>query len=1019
MFGTVLPGNYTVTQDVPNDIETSFVLGCGGGGGVGPIPVFIDDEVEISIPPGVIQTCPWFNVPSSDAAALDAGTPQSIAALTGTGSLTMYAYNCPAGFDVNSVDANPQASCTPAVGARLGMYDGLDDDGREFETGAAGSDTIDKLAAGTYAITLYVDNGVTATFAWDCYDVAGASSRTDPLVMGSRLTYNLADGAQVRCDWFNVTGGVGRVIVNNHGCDNQVPAYTLTYEQLGAQCTRDTGPIDFTVVSDVHQEKLPATQNPLTPASFANVPSGYVAVVEQILTDWVVPVVFCQVNMENGDQVSPPTAMDVVVGRQISFDLEPGQVVTCDWFNVFRGITGRPAHLIRLPGRSRPLHRRPDRLVLNCTADPGIVDFTVADGRLFLETKTVTATTNPTIWSSVPSGTLSISEELPGGYGLPVVFCKIDYETTTNVTPYQQVMVNSGPRVEIGVSPGQQLTCEWFNAPGGLGMVSIWKQACPEGVDVTTATRVQLDALCGEDIPTIDFSLTSGSFSATASSTNLFRYADFNAVPAGIQTITESVPDGHGDPVVYCQVQENSKIVVRYQKVNVSNGDSIAWELKANQWLICDWYNTYDPGGTVVVNKYECPAGTTYDHDSAWYVENCTTPQDSIEFRLTHSGGLDPEFPANGTVEWNDIPLGPVSIQEFLPPEYGEPVVFCGVVSSSGGPIDAVAKRVESKGGYVETRFDYPNTRYLCYWYNIPGGPGEVTIYKWTCPPGYDLYAEGADPMEDCTEAANGIPFTLGGPAAQLEDSTSNGQVTFGELDPGPYTVTESVPDGTDYVFVLDCYGQTMGELRPYPLSMGETLNIGVGAGEKIECYWYNVPEYDEGRLTVYKYVCSTTTFTSDVDCEIFEGGQTFDLVMWDGDSWEYVTAGTTDGAGQYTWVDLPPGPYWLDEADREWCHMTSDWISDDGNWLGVNDGEDTIVKVYNCGGNPNDPGNPGKPGTPGETPTKYPNTGVGPNESGPVQELPAAAPLAGLLGLLVLRPYCLRKRTVTVRYDC
>jgi hypothetical protein len=66
IFEDVAPGDYVVTQDVPNDIETSFVLGCGGGGGVGPIPVFIDDEVTAGIPPGVIQTCRWFNVPEED-----------------------------------------------------------------------------------------------------------------------------------------------------------------------------------------------------------------------------------------------------------------------------------------------------------------------------------------------------------------------------------------------------------------------------------------------------------------------------------------------------------------------------------------------------------------------------------------------------------------------------------------------------------------------------------------------------------------------------------------------------------------------------------------------------------------------------------------------------------------------------------------------------------------------------------------------------------------------------------------
>lgn len=295
-FGTVLPGNYTVTQDVPDDIETSFVLGCGAGGGIGPIPVFIEDAREIDIAPGVIQTCPWFNVPELGEVQriTREGTPGIAAALPGTASLTMYAYACPAGFDVTTVDANPQVSCTLTDGISFDMDDSIDDNaGRLFETGTDGTgyDTIDELPAGTYFIEMGVRNGTTATFVWDCYDTARASERVDPLMMGSNLAYELTDGAQVRCDWFYVIGGTGRVIVNSHACGILVSAYTLAYELLRTECTEDPGTIDYTVVSDIFQETLPASQNPIALASFANVPSGYVAVVEEILPDgWGTPI---------------------------------------------------------------------------------------------------------------------------------------------------------------------------------------------------------------------------------------------------------------------------------------------------------------------------------------------------------------------------------------------------------------------------------------------------------------------------------------------------------------------------------------------------------------------------------------------------------------------------------------------------------------------------------------------------------------------------------------------------------
>lgn len=272
--------------------------------------------------------------------------------------------------------------------------------------------------------------------------------------------------------------------------------------------------------------------------------------------------------------------------------------------------------------------------------------------------------------------------------------------------------------------------------------------------------------------------------------------------------------------------------------------------------------------------------------------------------------------------------------------------------------------------GFSGDESDYT---FECHWYNIPAGPGEILIYKYTCPEGYDAYAWNAKPQDECTEGTNGVTFNVEGPDGYSSQSDTGDSVEyavmFGGLQPGSYTVVETYPDNTQYAFVWDCYGQRMGELRPTPLSTGDTLYLDVSAGEEIVCYWYNVPDYDPdyGWMTVIKYTCNTATFLSEVDCEVYEDGQSFDLVVWNGNDWEYADTKTTDGAGRITWV-VNPGQYWLDEQDGEWCQMTSEQLSDDGNWLGVEAGEETVVKVYNCS---NEPGKPGK------TPTKYPNTGV------------------------------------------
>jgi hypothetical protein len=82
------------------------------------------------------------------------------------------------------------------------------------------------------------------------------------------------------------------------------------------------------------------------------------------------------------------------------------------------------------------------------------------------------------------------------------------------------------------------------------------------------------------------------------------------------------------------------------------------------------------------------------------------------------------------------------------------------------------------------------------------------------------------------------------------------------------------------------------------------------------------------------------------------------------------------------TFGPLAPGEYWLDEQDEEFCHLASEQLSDEGDRLEVEDGEDTVVEVYNCG---SDPGEQGKVPT---TPMKYPNTGV-PPATGPERDTP------------------------------
>ena len=523
-FGGLQPGEYTITETIPAGTGDIFVLGCGGGGGIDPIPQFIDGTTTVNLPPGVISTCPWFNVPSpgggqaiprlgSPEASATEGSPVAIqAALTGTSSISIAKYACPAGFDVSTVDANPTALCTPLPGISFDIDDDLDDGaGWYIETDATGTGSVGGLAAGRYSIQEGVRNGTTATFVWDCYEAGGTSNLTDPIAVGNTVDLDIPEGYAVHCDWFNVTGGTARVVVAKHACDYLVPAYTLDQAGLAAQCTIDTGTVKMYVVSDTYQQEQPASNSPLTLASFQDVPTGFVAIGEENIAGWATAIVYCGIYDENGAVISPVMKMNVLQSRSIYLELHPGQVASCDWYNVAQGFVDVTANKHLCPEGFDAYAASPSDLALGCTLDPGSVKFSLHDESLYLEERTITAAA-PGTWTDVPSGDIRIEEmDLPTGYGMPVVVCRIDFEDGSAVSGPSFQPITGRTWTYVNLSAGQVLTCDWYNVPGGQGAVSIWKQACPPSVNVAEMSSHELELACQEDIPAITFDLSVGS----------------------------------------------------------------------------------------------------------------------------------------------------------------------------------------------------------------------------------------------------------------------------------------------------------------------------------------------------------------------------------------------------------------------------------------------------------------------------------------------------------------------------
>lgn len=677
----------------------------------------------------------------------------------------------------------------------------------------------------------------------------------------------------------------------------------------------------------------------------------------------------------------------------------------------------------------------PDTVLMECDQADGVAfSVTTSDGNTTSQ-QTGEFGDSHVSFTELPTGMTAITQANPPG-DLSVT-CEGIVQHGGPETGVMSLSVSNGS-VQWNLLDDEIVFCDWFVTSGAVdradstpdneqvGSVNVNYWECAADYDLIAADTDALDADCTESPDGVPFRISNANGEIETQDTGDINdgVVAFAEVPAGDVTVAQVIPPAALR--VFCEgIVSHGGPETGLMELAATAG-AVDWNLLDDEVVYCDWYAPAPlegaaDGNTVTVYKWICPEGTVHDQEQTWYETNCTQYSDDFTFMLTTTAGTSATTPNTGQYQWTDVPQGPIGIQETIPPAYGAPVVYCGASTTEGDETPEILagtyERYDAPTGYVSHEIPDPSGyNFYCQWFNIPGGPGEITIYKWTCPEGYDLYAYGADPKTDCPEATNGVTFFLDVPDpadTDLQTDTGDsieGAVYFGGLDPGAYTVTEEVPADTGYVFVLECDGLRDGMVRPYPLSMGDTLTIDLAAGDTVVCHWFNVPGYDPdyGRVTVTKYWCTTPAYVSEVDCQIYEEGITFDLLVADGAGWDVYDTKTTDGAGKIIWQNLEPGSYWLDEKDQNWCALYASTMKSGKESFAVNENEETIVKVYNC--EIETPPSGKKP------PAKYPNTGVGPSDDGSGSDPVALPSFAPLLGLVVITLRRLRAASLTGR---
>ena len=298
-------------------------------------------------------------------------------------------------------------------------------------------------------------------------------------------------------------------------------------------------------------------------------------------------------------------------------------------------------------------------------------------------------------------GTVQLTESIPTGYGDPVVWCHDQRagETVRQADDFGSVILDSEAS-HLGVVP-----CAFFNFPTADDMeaagtatlegVDARKYACPADINRESTFEQFLDACESSPMGGVTFELVDSNGPrplVTDEVNGLARFHEVVARADGTVQLTESVPLGFGDPVVWCHDQRAEDWVLQADSFGAVVLDSDA---ATSASLSCYFFNIPEDGddpeetGIVRVSKYTCPAG--YDPtglDDYLMSEQCREEIAPVEFTVNSGEGWRTTQAAEGTAplhaEFTLVPIGPVTITESVPAGYGEPLVFCSDTPADG-----------------------------------------------------------------------------------------------------------------------------------------------------------------------------------------------------------------------------------------------------------------------------------------------------------------------------------------------
>lgn len=559
-------------------------------------------------------------------------------------------------------------------------------------------------------------------------------------------------------------------------------------------------------------------------------------------------------------------------------------------------------------------------------------------------------------FSDLPLGTYYLSQAGTPGYSNFIAYCKVDDFLGNSVIPFFAPQLQPSI-IDVQIAnEGDMGYCDFFNYNQGTpqpttGTVTVNKSTCPEGFDGYSASRNELAANCDDASTIADFTVTDIN-GATQSGTTpgaAINEVVFSAVPTGAIALTEDELDGYGTPRVFCQNRGVSSPDDPSVEVPVT-GFTAEYELKPGyEDAFCQWYNiAYEPNfATIVVNKYACPEGY-FSSDPSELAQSCQEPYDPITFKLDGASTGNPGDQETGSVvpngvRWGGLESDTFYIQEFVPEGYGEPIVFCKLISNDDGsesPLEQVP--VEPRDDGVRIVRDVAEFYTLsCDWYNTSGAAySGIYLKKLGCPEAWEESWGLEDWIQNCTTVVRDASFSVDYPDGTTDRQPVNGIDVWWELlPPGEYRIAEEQPAAWTGSVIYCATGTYDGSLETYGLLdiSGNAFVWELGPNEYVDCYWFNLPRprptidpNAPATLTIVKYTCPEAydplalEADPEEDCEDLTDGVEFSVIGAQNASLDGETG--DDGEGTVTFDDLRAGSYLLREEYPERTEAAFVW---------------------------------------------------------------------------------------------